>query len=85
MSGSNRVSVIHKTIIVSESLKDVWIDQPSRAVPPATQVNVRNAALRYANVLNHNGVGWDAIRKWCGLTLENINVFLRAFVISDPV
>lgn len=76
---AHRLSVVDEAIIVTNSPKNTWINQPGRAEPSATEVNIwYQATSREAYILDLNRVGWYTIWKWRRWTLKHIYVCLGA-------
>ena len=69
-TGAKSLPIVDKAVIIADSPKHSWIDQPGRAEPTAAEVNVGDAAARDANVEDLDRVRRNTIGKWGCWSLE---------------
>ncbi|KMS64616.1 hypothetical protein BVRB_018450, partial [Beta vulgaris subsp. vulgaris] len=62
---------IDEAIIEMDSLDDEWIDEVSRAEPPAMEVDLRDVTTRDTSIQNINSVSGYTGGKWCTRSLVN--------------
>lgn len=73
MARTKRLSVINKAVVVRETSKNAWIDQPCGAEPATVEVDVGYGAFSGdTDVLDFDCVGGNSVWHGGGLALKYI-------------